>query len=242
MEQQSQQHYIPVRRSQINFYREVPLYYKPATDKYALYKPSGKLVAELRLNESRYPKLYISQEDRIDAIIELQNGFNQHITKNIESGNVTEVKTTLCNLVEETLAEPRSGTLKALPGTVDTLVSGYSKHPDILKTFAYISLKDYTTVIHSVNVMALTIGFCFYEKYSLSETKRLGLSALLHDVGKTEIPEKILKSPRKLTDQEFKIMKSHPQIGCDIIRANHGIDADVARGALEHHEKLDGSG
>ena len=81
MEQQSQQLYIPVRRSQINYYREVPLYYRPATDRYALYKPSG---------------------------------------------NVTEVKTTLCNLVEETLAEPRSGTLKALPETVDTLVSGYS--------------------------------------------------------------------------------------------------------------------
>jgi len=242
MEQENQQSYIPVRRSQINFYREVALYYQPAKDKYALYKPSGKLVAELRLNESRYPNLYISQEDRIEAIVELQRGFNQHISENIESGNVVEVKTTLCNLVEETLAEPRSGTLKALPETVDTLVSGYSRHPDILKTFAYISLKDYTTVMHSVNVMALTIGFCFYEKYSLQETNRLGLSALLHDVGKTEIPEKILKSPRKLSEQEFNIMKSHPKIGGDIIRDKSGIDDDVARGALEHHEKLDGSG
>jgi HD-GYP domain-containing protein (c-di-GMP phosphodiesterase class II) len=242
MDSQNQQIYIPVRRSQINYYREVPLYYRPATDKYALYKPSGKLVADLRLNESRYPNLYISEEDRIEAIIEIQSGFNQHIAENIESGNVTEVKTTLCNLVEETLAEPRSGTLKALPETVDTLVSGYSKHPDILKTFAYISPKDYTTVIHSVNVMALTIGFCFYEKFSLSETNRLALGALLHDVGKTEIPEKILKSSRKLTDQEFNIMKSHPKIGCDIIQAKSGIDDEVARGALEHHEKLDGSG
>ena len=242
MDQKNQHLYIPVRRSQINFYREVPLYYQPSRDRYVLYKPPGKNVADLRINESRYPKLYISQENRIQAIIELQRGFNQHIAENIESGNVMEVKTTLCNLVEETLAEPRSGTLKALPETVDTLVSGYSRHPDILKTFAYISMKDYTTVIHSVNVMALTIGFCFYEKYSLQETKRLALSALLHDVGKIEIPENILKSPRKLTDLEFNIMKSHTKIGSDIIRDKSGIDDGIARGALEHHEKLDGSG
>jgi HD-GYP domain-containing protein (c-di-GMP phosphodiesterase class II) len=242
MEQEYQHPYIPVRKSQINYYCEVPLYYKTAKDSFALYKPGGKFISELRLNENRHPSLYINQENRIQAIKELQNRFNHHISQNIESGNVLEVKATLCDLVEETLSEPRAGTLKALPETVDTLVTGYSEHPDILKTFAYISLKDYTTVIHSVNVMALTIGFCFYSDFSLKETKKLGLSALLHDVGKTEIPERILKAPRKLTNQEFKIMKSHPLIGNSIIRDKSGIDKEIALGALEHHEKLDGSG
>lgn len=242
MDQENQQLYIPIRRSQINYYRKVALYYQTVKNTYALYKPPGKLVADLRINENRHPKLYISQENRIEAIQELQKGFNQHIARSIEIGNVMEVKATLCDLVEETLAEPRSGTLQALPETVDALVSGYSKHPDILKTFAYISMKDYTTVIHSVNVMALTIGFCFHTKYSLKETKRLGLSALLHDVGKTEIPQKILKAPRKLTDREFNIMKLHPKVGGNIIREKSGISDEIAKGALEHHEKLDGSG
>jgi len=242
MDQENLQDYIPIRRSQINYYIKVPLYYKTTEDSYALYKPAGKRIANLRIDENRHPTLYISQENRIDAIQELQKEFNQHIARSIEIGDVVEVKSTLCNLVEETLAEPRSGTLKALPETVDTLVSGYSKHPDILKTFAYISMKDYTTVIHSVNVMALTMGFCFYTKYSLKETRRMGLTALLHDVGKTEIPEKILKSPRKLTDKEFAIIKLHPKTGGDIIRGTNGIGDHIARGALEHHEKLDGSG
>jgi HD-GYP domain-containing protein (c-di-GMP phosphodiesterase class II) len=242
MDQIIQAQYIQIRGSQTNYYREVPLYYKTTKDSYALYKPSGALISELRIRQKKHPRLFIRQEHRVRAIQELQKGFNKHIAKNINSGNVVEVKSTLCNLVEETLSEPRSGTLKALPKTVDLLVSGYSKQPDVIRTFATISLKDYTTVLHSVNVMALTIGFCFHEQFSLSETKKLGLSALLHDVGKTKVPTEILKAPRKLTNEEFEIMKSHPRIGNKIIRTKNNIGDEVALGALEHHEKLDGSG
>jgi len=237
-----EKNYIPIRNSQINYYRDVGLFYIVGGI-FVLYKPPGKSVTDLRLNQERHPtELYIHQKDRITAIKELQKGFNRQISKSIKTGNVIEVKSTLCNLVEETLAEPRSGTLKALPETVDTLVSGYSKSPEFIKTFASISFKDYTTVIHSVNVMALTLGFCFYSKLSLHETKRLGLSALMHDVGKTEIPDSILKASRKLTGKEFKVMKRHPKIGEFIIKFKSGIDSGIAQGALEHHEKLDGSG
>ena len=70
----------------------------------------------------------------------------------------------------------------------------------------------------------------------------MGLGALLHDVGKTQIPSSILRAPRILSDDEFKIMKSHPRIGHEIIRGKNRIGGEVALGALEHHEKLDGSG
>ncbi|MGD9239471.1 MAG: HD domain-containing protein [Desulfobacterales bacterium] len=237
-----EKNYIPIRNSQINFYRDVGLFYIEGGS-FVLYKPPGKSMTDLRLNEERHPtELYIHQKDRLTAIKELQKGFNRKIAKSIKNGNVMEVKSTLCNLVEETLKEPRSGTLKALPETVDTLVSGYSKNPEIIKTFASISFKDYTTVIHSVNVMALSLGFCFHSKISLPETKRLGLSALMHDVGKTEIPNNILKASRKLTNQEFKVMKRHPKVGEFIIKFKSGLDGEIAQGALEHHEKLDGSG
>ena len=237
-----QQEFIRVRNSQLNYYHKIPLYYQTGVNSYGLYKPAGLRIAELRINEQRHPALYIEQHDRIVAIKELQKGFNRHINESIKTGNTVSVKTTLCDLVEETLAEPRAGTLQVLPETVDMLVSGYSQHPEILRAFASMSFKDYTTVIHSVNVMALTLGFCFYSNIPLKETKKLGLSALLHDVGKTEIPVSILKSPRRLTAEEFKTMRSHPTIGSVIIREKNKIGGKVALGALEHHEKLDGSG
>ena len=237
-----EKNYIAIRNSQINYYKNVGLYYIEGGS-FILYKPPGKSMADMRLQEERHPRtLYIHQCDRMTAIKELQNGFNRSIAQSIKTGNAVVVKSTLCSLVEETLAEPRSGTLQVLPETVEILVSGYSKNPEVLKTFASISFKDYSTVIHSVNVMALTLGFCFHSKLSLHETKRLGLSALLHDVGKTEIPDNILKAPRKLTDEEFETMKRHPKIGEYIIKIKSEIDSSIALGALEHHEKLDGSG
>ena len=145
----------------------------------------------MRISQQRHPLLYIQEEDRIVAIKELQKGFNKQIEKSLSTGNAVNVKVSLCDLVEETLDEPRSGTLKALPETVDSLITGYSEHPEILKSIASISFKDYTTVIHSVNVMALTLGFCFYSNFKIHKTRRIGLSALLHDIGKTEIPVSI---------------------------------------------------
>ena len=239
MEQQS---YIQVRNSQINYYIEVPLFYQTGTDAYILYKPAGARLSEMRINQQRHPLLYIQEGDRLVAIKELQKGFSKQIEQSISTGNALLVKSSLCDLVEETLDEPRSGTLKALPETVDSLITGYSQHPEILKSIASISFKDYTTVIHSVNVMALMLGFCFYSNFKMQKTRRLGLSALLHDVGKTEIPASILKAPRKLSDHEFKIMKTHPTIGNVIIREKNKLGGDIALGALEHHEKLDGSG
>ena len=152
--------YIQVRNSKINYYKQVPLFYQPGTDSYVLYKPAGTSLTEMRISQQRHPLLYIQEEDRIVAIKELQKGFNNQIDQSITTGNAVSVKTSLCELVEETLNEPRSGTLKALPETVDSLITGYSQHPEILKSIALISFKDYTTAIHSVNVMALTLGFC----------------------------------------------------------------------------------
>ncbi len=234
--------YIQVRNSQINYYREVPLYYQTGTNSYSLYKPAGANLPEMRINQQRHPLLFIQEEDRLVAIKELQKGFSRQIEQSIATGNAASVKASLCDLVEETLEEPRSGTLRALPETVESLITGYSEHPEILKSIASISFKDYTTVIHSVNVMALTLGFCFHANFGLSKTRRIALSALLHDIGKTEIPASILSAPRKLTDHEFGIMKTHPTIGDVIIRDKNKMGGDVAMGALEHHEKLDGSG
>jgi HD-GYP domain-containing protein (c-di-GMP phosphodiesterase class II) len=207
-----------------------------------LYKPAGMKIAEMRLDQGMHPRLYIQQTDRLAAIREVHKGFNLDIARSIETGDVTSVKSTLCHLVAETLAEPRAGMLQLLPATMDILVSGYSKQPDILRTFATISNKDYTTVIHSVNVMALALSYAFCAGLSLHEAKRLGLSALLHDVGKAGMPSKILSAPRKLTVEEFEVIKSHPALGGRIICEVNHLGEDIALGALEHHEKLDGSG
>ena len=58
--------------------------------------------------------------------------------------------------------------------------------------------------IHSINVMALALGFAYYQGLSLDETKILDLCALLHDFGKIKIAREILVASRRLTKKEFE--------------------------------------
>ncbi|MEO5362421.1 MAG: response regulator [Magnetococcus sp. DMHC-8] len=71
----------------------------------------------------------------------------------------------------------------------------------------------------------------------------LELAAPMHDTGKIGIPDDILKAPRKLTPEEWEIMKTHSRIGCQILsKSDTPIFTMAAEIALNHHEKWDGTG
>jgi len=234
--------WIQVRNSNLKYYEEVELFYKSHTGNIVLYKPEGMKFDDKSLDKKYIDDLYIQPKDKIKCLRAAQKGFSDNLVSNIVKNDTATVKTELVNLVDETLSQPRSGGLETAPNLIDNIISGYSTQPDVVKSLARISFTDYTTTIHSINVMALTVGYCFYNHMSQEETKQFGLAALLHDLGKTEIPGQILSANRGLTDLEFAQMKKHPKFGFDILMST-GIDMKAAtEGALEHHEKLDGSG
>lgn len=234
--------WIQVRNSNLKYYEEVELFYKSPSGNIVLYKPEGMKFDDKSLDQKYIDDLYIQPKDKIKCLRAAQKGFSNGLVSNIVKRDNAKVKTDLINLVDETLSQPRSGGLETVPSLIDNIISGYSSQPDVVKNLARISFTDYTTTIHSINVMALTVGYCFYNKMTEKETRQFGLAALLHDVGKTEIPGNILTANRGLTDSEFSQMKKHPTIGFDILKYT-GIDIKSAtEGALEHHEKLDGSG
>ncbi len=75
------------------------------------------------------------------------------------------------------------------------------------------------------------------------QVEMLELAAPMHDTGKIGIPDNVLKAPRKLTAEEWEIMKSHSQIGFDILsQSNNPIFSMAADVALGHHEMWDGTG
>ncbi|HUO33608.1 MAG TPA: HD domain-containing phosphohydrolase [Candidatus Acidoferrum sp.] len=73
------------------------------------------------------------------------------------------------------------------------------------------------------------------------ELERLRISALLHDVGKIGVDDRVLKKPGKLTDEEFDLMKQHPVKGANIMRPVAQLN-DVLPGIELHHERMDGGG
>jgi len=77
----------------------------------------------------------------------------------------------------------------------------------------------------------------------LEEADRLHMASPMHDIGKVGIPDAILNAPRKLTFDEFEIMKTHASLGYDMLKSsNKPILQAAAIVANEHHEKFDGSG
>jgi HD-GYP domain-containing protein (c-di-GMP phosphodiesterase class II) len=79
-------------------------------------------------------------------------------------------------------------------------------------------------------------------KFGHADVRRLGLAATLHDIGKASIPLSILDKSGRLDPSEEQIMKRHPVIGYELLKALPEISPEVLDGARHHHEYLDGSG
>lgn len=104
-----------------------------------------------------------------------------------------------------------------------------------------IEAKDLYTKGHSERVAKYSEMIARKMGYSDDNAKTLYIMALMHDVGKIGIPDAIINKPGALTDEEFKIIKSHPIIGADILKEVDAFEK-ISEIALNHHERVDGKG
>lgn len=111
----------------------------------------------------------------------------------------------------------------------------------ILSIARTVDAKDSNTSQHSYRVSEYSVAIAKRLGFSDEKCENLRKMALLHDIGKIGIPDAILNKPAKLTDEEYKIMKTHVTLGADILKDFTLID-NVNIGALYHHEKYDGTG
>lgn len=109
---------------------------------------------------------------------------------------------------------------------------------------ALTAMKNYDnyTFTHMVNVSILTMGQARALGIEGRLLRELGLSALMHDIGKVRTPVEILNKPDKLTEDEFAIMKRHVVDGAEILRGTPEMPALAPVVAFEHHLRLDGTG
>lgn len=102
---------------------------------------------------------------------------------------------------------------------------------------------DTDTGVHIWRMAEYASALSRAAKWSVEQADLLQLAAPMHDTGKIGIPDSILKAPRKLTDDEWLIMRTHSEIGYGILSVSHtALFQLAAEVAFSHHERWDGTG
>ena len=115
-------------------------------------------------------------------------------------------------------------------------------NPSITKKLWQIEACDSYTYDHSVTVSLASALLGKWMNFDDATINELALAGLMHDIGKCNIPNEILIKPDRLTDEEFKVMKTHSTLGYILLRSGKDFSDNVLMGVYQHHEKYDGKG
>lgn len=122
------------------------------------------------------------------------------------------------------------------------ILNNLQKNKDSLFNMVEVMSTDLSTYIHCVNVAVLAVLTGRGLGLSRPELIDLGTGALMHDIGKSEIPIEIINKSGDLSDEEIEMIKQHTIFGYQAIKENASVSTFVKTIVLMHHERLDGSG
>jgi HD-GYP domain-containing protein (c-di-GMP phosphodiesterase class II) len=125
---------------------------------------------------------------------------------------------------------------------VEQISDSVFRNPGALVSLARLKTHDDYSYMHSVAVCTLMVALARQLGLSEDECRQSGLAGLLHDIGKALMPPEVLNKPGKLTEAEFKVMRSHPDRGHALLVEGRGAGDVALEVCLHHHEKIDGSG
>lgn len=125
---------------------------------------------------------------------------------------------------------------------IDNMVASIFRNPHALLSLGRIRQVDHYTFEHSVSVAVLLISFARELGLARPVIQEIGIGALLHDVGKLQVPDAILNKPGRLTDEEFAVMRRHVEFSRTLLEQAGGVSPTAIAVAAQHHERYDGSG
>lgn len=196
---------------------------------------AGTKLTDANITQMKRTDLDGAYIDDAKSVIRVISSINSEIKNEAISG----VK----NLANDFMGSGVTGEdVDEIGDTTEKLIDTLSSHSDIMVNIADIKMYDDYTFHHSlsVSIMALAIGMELgLNKKQLTE---LGLSGLLHDIGKVLIPIEIINKPGRLTPEEFNIVKMHPVHAANHLIERKFVPPDSYYGIVGHHEKMDGTG
>jgi putative nucleotidyltransferase with HDIG domain len=210
----------------------------------------GTVLDERTINKlRRFEILQYAVEDRVIEVHEAKSyhrsSYSQRIQKSPEfqkfqkdyDREVVSFQKMLNNVIEK----HQTIDTEAMYNQVVTLLKDTGNTINAFDMVQNLRHYDDSTYAHSMNVGLLSNVFGSWLGFEGEERKILTVAGILHDIGKTRMPLAIIQKPGKLSDEEYKIVKKHTELGFHILTENR-MDYHVRYAALQHHERCDGSG
>lgn len=146
-------------------------------------------------------------------------------------------------LVRDVLSSPRAGE------KMDEIGAAICEMTDLVlkkqvSVYDLMSLKshDLYTYTHSVNVAVMSIAICSALEFDRELVEKVGVGAIMHDIGKASLPPNVLNKQGKLTNDEFALMKTHVVEGVKILENKKEMPKEALVVVLQHHERVSGGG
>ena len=186
--------------------------------------------------------------EAVSAMVMEQQASESYYQKVRESQEYKDFKTSYEKKVDFLERSLNDAVVKNMPidarALLDQVMELFTRHVTTISMFDMLhnmrAIND-STYAHSMNVALIARMLGMWMDFNEHDLEILTLGGLLHDIGKSRIPESILSKPGRLTAEEFEQVKQHPLYGYEILR-QMPLDTEIKQIALRHHERCDGSG
>ncbi len=162
-----------------------------------------------------------------------------------ELDSAKKIHTSAKTIVKTMFNDVRMGNafeIEEATALVEEVNQSIERNPNALLSLVRLKNADEYTYLHSVAVCMLMVALAKQLHLSEDQIRQAGLAGLLHDVGKMAIPSGVLNKVDKLTDDEFNVIKQHPQCGWEILKSCYQVSDIALDVCLHHHERIDGRG
>ena len=140
------------------------------------------------------------------------------------------------------LKQNKNINIDELKGVITDIVDQIIRNPNVVYNMLDIRTHDNYTYAHSVNVCIISVMVGVALNLNRRQLETLGIGALMHDIGKILIDNKILNKPDKLEPEESELIKKHARDGYELLKKKADINFLSSHVVFQHHEREDGSG
>ncbi len=147
-----------------------------------------------------------------------------------------------CKQILDTLSSEQDVDNSVLESLSDSILSKVNNSFLVQDCLNQIRSKDEHTYTHSINVSLYAMLIARWLKLSESQIKDVSQAGILHDIGKTKLSDSIINKEEPLSPEEYEEFKTHAVIGYNISKKIKGINSDISKAILMHHENIDGTG